>query len=251
MESKNYLYDVVDEIQANIKAKNIDFFNEAGIEITNLEDLKIEIAPIDDGKESSESEMKFLELLQSFENTEAVTDIIRAELQSKSSFNHRIIFYYKDVEKGKLFSKKVMEYINTNSYFDELIKIYRENATTRISENRILLQQVDELISNYAEQMTQKNVLSGNDKIVLDNQERIDITGLFNLKKSLIKDIESKKIELKEKTDVIRVINFGKPQEIKKTFFEKTIIIIPLLLLLGFLLMSVLKYLNNKAKTII
>lgn len=251
MESKNYLYDVVDEIQANIKANNVVFFKEIGVNVDNLDGLKIEIAPLDDNKDSSKSEMKFLELLQSFENTEAVADIVRAELQNKTSFNHRITFFYKDVNKGRIFAEKVMEYINSNEYFDGLIEVYRANAQTRIEENQALLKQVDELITNYSEQMTKKDALSGTERIVLDNQERINITGLFNLKNNLIRDIESKKLELRQRTDAIKVINFGKTQEVQKAVFSKTIVMIPSILLSGFFIISVLIYLNKKAKEIL
>ncbi|MDT0606251.1 hypothetical protein [Croceitalea rosinachiae] len=250
MESKNYLYDVINEVQSNIRAKNLDFFRSIGIEMDNLDGLKVEIAPIDDGKVSSESEMKFLELLQSFENTDAVTDIVRAELQNKSSFNHRITFFYKNAENGKIFAQKVMEYINSNDYFGGLIEIYRENAQTRITENKALLKQVDELISNYSKQMAQKGVLSGSERIVLDNQERINITGLFTLKNNLIKDIEAKKIELKQRTEAIKLLNFGRSQEVQKSVFGKTIVLIPLTLLAGFFIASVLIFLNKKSKEI-
>jgi len=251
MESKNYLYDVVDEIQGNIKAKNFNFFKEIGIELDDLKGLKIDIKPIDDDKESSENEIRFLELLQSFENTDAVADIVRGELQNKTSFNHRITFYYKDVKKGKFFSEKVMAYINSNTYFDGLIEIYRKNATSRIEENKTLLEQVDQLISNYADQMTQKDAISGTDRIVLDNQERVNITGLFSLKNNLIRDIESKNLELNQRTDAIKVINFGKPQEVQKTVFKNSKVLIPSLLLSGFFLFSFLAYLDKKAKDLV
>ncbi|MFD2588030.1 hypothetical protein ACFSQJ_13880 [Croceitalea marina] len=251
MESKNYLYDVVDEIQANIEAENFSFFQEIGVEIEDLKGFEISIAPIDDGKKSSESEMKFLELLQSFENTEAVADIVRAELQNKSSFNHRITFFYKDAEKGKAFAGKVMTYINSNEYFDDIVEIYRENAESRIEENKSLLKQVDELISNYAKKMTQSDNISGTDRIVLDNEERMDITGLFNLKNSLIKDIESKKLELTERTEAIKVINFGKSQEVQKIIYEEITVFSPLILLGVFFIFSMIKYLNNKVRDIL
>ncbi|MEO0527597.1 MAG: hypothetical protein AAFZ89_10240, partial [Bacteroidota bacterium] len=41
METKNYLYDVVNEIQANIKAKNNKFFEAIGINTENLKGLEI------------------------------------------------------------------------------------------------------------------------------------------------------------------------------------------------------------------
>lgn len=246
IESKNYLYDVVDEIQANIKSKNIEFFNDIGLPVDNLEGFEISIGPVDDGKVTSESEMKFLELLQNFD-AESVAGIVRAELQNKTSYTHRITFNYSKANNGQLFAEKVMDYINSNEYFDGLIEIYRENATSRIEENKKLLKQVDEIIVNYSKTIAQNNSSSSTDRIVLDNQERIDITGLLKLKSFLIKEIESKKIELKNRTEIIRVVNFGKTQEDRKSFFGKEVILIPLILLGLFFLYSFLKYLNRKS----
>ena len=76
LESKNYLYDVIDEIQANIKSKNLDFFKELGLSLEDVDYFSISIASVDDGKKSSENEMKFLKLLQSIENTNAIEDIL-------------------------------------------------------------------------------------------------------------------------------------------------------------------------------
>ncbi|MBD0779704.1 hypothetical protein HPE56_18025 [Maribacter sp. ANRC-HE7] len=250
LESKNYLYDVINEIQANLKAKDTVFFSAMGVHLTNFDGLEITINPVDENRVSSESEMKYLELLQSFENTESIADIVRAELQNKSSFNHRITFYFNDTKVGQQLAKGVMEYINTNEYFDGLITVYRENATSRIEENKQLLQQVDEIITNYAKKIAKNDGVKGNDRIVLDNQETVNITGLFDLKNSLIKDIESKKLELTERTDPIKIINFGKPQEVIKTFFGKNIILIPLILIGLFFLGSFLKFLNKKAYNI-
>ena len=173
MGSKNYLYDIVAEIQANIKSKNIEFFNDIGLPVDNLEGFEISIGPVDDGKVTSESEMKFLELLQNFD-AESVAGIVRAELQNKTSYTHRITFNYSKANNGQLFAEKVMDYINSNEYFDGLIEIYRENATSRIEENKKLLKQVDEIIVNYSKTIAQNNSSSGTDRIVLDNQERID-----------------------------------------------------------------------------
>ncbi len=250
MDSKNYLYDVIDEIQANIKSKNTAFFESIGIKNIDYSGLDITISRVT-GDSNSESDKQYLELLQSFDDTEAIADIVRAELQNKSSYNHRISFFYKDAELGEDFSKKVMQYINNNTYFDGLLDIYRANASSRIEQNMRLLNQVDEIIANYSNKIKQRDDSLGNDRIVLDNQETVDITGLFDLKNSLIEDIESKKIELEQRTEAVRVINFGKTQQITKSFFGKNIVIIPLLLVGLFFLLSILKYLNRKSKEIL
>ncbi|MGB5820722.1 MAG: hypothetical protein WBG90_14650 [Saonia sp.] len=247
MESKNYLYDAVDEIQANIKSKNTAFFKDLGIEIENFKGFEIAIAPANDGSKGSQDEIEYLELLQSFGNTIGIQDIVRAELLNKSSLNHRITIYYKDANKGQEFARKIMAYINDNAYFDELVEVYRANAVSRIAENKVLLQQVDGIIANYSKKMAQEDAKIGNDRIVLDNQEQIDITGLFTYKNNLIRDIEIKKLELQEQKEAISVINFGRPQQVQKSFFGKHIILLPSILIGLFFLVSIVKYLNKKA----
>ncbi len=65
--------------------------------LKKLKDFEIEVAPVSGGnKENLETEMKYLELLQSFENSGAISDIVRAEILDKSSMDQRITFYYKD-----------------------------------------------------------------------------------------------------------------------------------------------------------
>ena len=246
MDSKNYLYDVVNEIQANLKNKDSVFFKSIGVESTNFKGLEISIDKVKN-EEGDESDSKYLELLQSFENTDAISDIVRAELQNKSSYNHRITFLYKDELIGKDFAEKVMTYINENSYFQGLITVYRTNAISRITENKELLKQVDEIISNYSKNIGKTNTSDSNERIVLDNKETVNITGLFQLKNTLIEDIERKKIELEDRTEVIKVINFGKSQPIQKSTFSKWIISLPLLLIALFFLASLLKFLNRKA----
>ncbi|WP_394974407.1 hypothetical protein [uncultured Croceitalea sp.] len=249
LESKNYLYDVVDEIQANIKAKDTTFFKSIGIENIDFRGLKVQISRVE-GSSNSENDTKYLELLQSFENTEAISDILRAELQNKSSFNHRVTFCYEDSAFGQSFAKAIIDYLNTNEYFEGLTAIYKTNAESRIEENKILLKQVDNLIANYSKKMVQEDELSGNQRIVLDNQEKLNITGLFNLKNDLIKDIEAKNIELQKQTDPIKVINFGKTQVVQKSVFGQSLVLVPLVLLGIFFLISTIKYLNTKAAEI-
>jgi hypothetical protein len=249
MESKNYLYDVISEIQSNILAKDTLFFNSVGINEIDFTGLEVTINKVvEEG--STEGDLQYLELLQSFENIDAISDIVRAELQNKSSFNHRITFFYKNVEKGSDFANKIMSYINSNKYFDGLLKVYRSNASNRIEQNQILLNQVDEIIKNYTNTLASKNESSLGERIILDNQEQVNIADLFEYKNLLIRDIETKKIELEERTNPVALINFGKSQQVQKSFFAKKIFLVPSILLGLFFTFSLLRYLNKKSKLI-
>lgn len=249
IESKNYLYDVINEIQANIDSKNTEFFNSLGIEEVDFSGLEITVnRVVEEG--TSDKDMQYLELLQSFENTDAIADIVRAELENKSSFNHRITFFYKNKELGIQFANKVMEYINSSKYFDEVLFISRNNAKGRIKQNELLLEQVDKIITNYTNNLASKNKTASSERIVLDNQEQVNIADLFEYKNLLIRDIENKKLELVEQTQPIRIINFGKSHEVQKSFFGKNLVLVPSILMGLFLLITLLLYLNKKSKAL-
>lgn len=250
LDSKNYLYDVIYEIEANIKAKDTAFFENAGILVPDFNGLEVTINRLNSGS-NTESDEQYLELLKSFEDTDAIADIVRAELQNKNSYNHRITFYYKNKEQGRKFAESVLRYINTNDYFKNLISVYMENSLSRIEENKQVLKQLDEIILNYSKKIAQPDSFAGNDRIVMDNKETVNITGLFSLKNSLIEDIEKKKIEIEQRTAIIRTINFGKTQPVNKSFFGKKIVFIPLVLLGLFFLVTIIKYLNKKASEIV
>ena len=71
---------------------------------------------------------------------------------------------------------------------------------------------------------------------------------LFELKNSLIRDIEAKKLELKTRENAIKIINFGKPQEVIISFFGEIVVLLPIILVAGFFLWSILKYFNRKSQ---
>ncbi|RRQ50027.1 hypothetical protein DZC72_05465 [Maribacter algicola] len=247
LNSKNYLYDVIDELQSNIAAKDTSFFQSIGIMDIDFSGLEITVGKAME-EVTSETDMQYLELLQNFENTNAIADLLRAELEDKSSFSHRITFYYKNKEKGSEFAKKVMDYINSNSYFDDVLQITRNNAENRIEQNQVLLEQVDRIVTNYTNNLASGNNPISSERIILDNQEQVNIADLFQYKNILIRDIEAKKLELAEQLQPISIINFGKPQIVRKSFFGKNIVLVPIVFILFFFLISFLRYLNRKAK---
>ncbi|MEM6738073.1 MAG: hypothetical protein AAF620_18595 [Bacteroidota bacterium] len=246
LDSENYLYDVVGEIQGNIKAKDTAFFKGLGVPTNNIGQYKIEVEPIEVEKKRKGD----LELFEKFKDNPNFSSIIRNELQKNSTSNHRITFTFKNVEEGQVFAQKIMKYINSAEFFQQLVEISNENARTRIKQNELLIEQIDILISNYTKSIgTDKSQLMDN-KISLDNQEPMDITGLFQLKNQLIQNTAQRKIELQEQQNPINILNFGKSQEVIKPFFGKKLVLIPLTFIGVFFLFELVFFINRKALTL-
>ena len=134
IESKDYLYDVVAEIQANVKAKNHAFFDTLDIDIESLKGFDVTVESLGNKKNKLEDELKYLELLKGLDISGTISDVVRNEILSRNSLNHKITFFYNNGTKGHEAANKLMEYINSNPYFNELIAIYVDNAKNRIVE---------------------------------------------------------------------------------------------------------------------
>ena len=250
LESKNYLYDVVAELQANVRAKDTFFLQSLGIDVDKLVDFDIQVTPVKgDNKENLEKDMKYLELLQGFENSEAISELVRAEILDKNSKDERITFYYKDPASGDTYARIFIEYINSNPFYKEVVRTYIENAQNRIAQNDSLLKQIDILITNYSKKMlAENNSVEG--QITLNNEQQLNVPQLFSLKNQLIRDTEAKKLELEGRKEAITIINFGKPQKVLKPLYKKNLFLFPLLFIGIFFMIAFIKYLNKKAMEI-
>lgn len=251
-DSKDYLYNVVEEIEANLNVKDTAFFRELGIVVSELESLQIKIEPIqiaEEGEENQENDMKYLETLQNFKEEAFVLEAVKAEIQKKSNMNHRITFFYKNSLPGRAATLKLMDYIESNNYFSELKKVYNENALSKIERNNELIDQIDSLISGFSKNLLNKT-RADQGTLVLDNEKGLDITGLLALKNSLIKEVQLKKLEIVEQKEVVNIINFGKTQKVKVPLYAQGVTVIPLILLTFFFIFSILRYLNRKANEI-
>lgn len=250
LESKDYLYDVIAEIESNIKDKNPTFLSRLDITEADLKGFEISIAAVKkEEAENNEKQLEYLEVLQKFQNTDLIADVIREELLKKTELNHRITFTYKNPN-GEEIARKLLDYINSNGYFTELLSVQKENSRERIEKSEVLISQIDTIIQSYSKNLNKQGSPLETGKLVLQNEERLNVTGLITLKTELIEDIEEKKMELKQLNGPISVINFGNPHEVSTAFFGKKITVLPMIFLGIFFLLSFLKYLNRKASEI-
>ncbi|MEO0506204.1 MAG: hypothetical protein AAF090_08640 [Bacteroidota bacterium] len=247
LDSENYLYDVVAEIQSNIKSRDTAFFSSLGIQGMEISQFMISVSPIETDN-SSKNDMEYLELLEKFQDNSQFSDVIRTEITKQSALNHRIEFLFKDAKQGIEFAQKVMSYINSSDYFKQLIAISTSNAKTRLKENDVLIKQIDSLILGYTKNLEKNNAGVPEGRLLLDKEESLDITGLLQLKTNLIRNSAQQKVELQKGKEIINVLNFGKPQQVVKSFFGKRLVLLPLILLGIYFAGLFFSFLSKKAK---
>jgi len=217
-ESTDYLEDVVAEIETNIITKNDAFFKLLGVTAKDADGFEIALEAISDEEGESEekikNQMRYLEALNNF--------------------------------KDQGFAK-IIEYINTNEYFNEVKKVYSMNAKSRIDNNNKLINQIDDVVANYSSSLRPSSGLLSN-KTVYSEKEPLNVQALLNLKTKLISDIEEKNLELNQQSNIVSILNYGKTQQVRKPFFDDRTFKIPFVLVMGFLSYCFIRYLNTKSK---
>ena len=247
LDSKDYLYDVINEIKSNIQSKDAEFIKEIGVQASDLEGFEVLIEPLE-AASTTKDDLKYLEVLQKFENNEKVGDIVRAQLADKEKFNHRIVFHYEEAASGKEVSMKLIDYINDNPYYLEMVSIARDNAMERLKEHEKLLVQINELITIYTRKLSTEDSNSGVTQISLQAEEQPNISDLIVRKAAVMRDMENKRLEIKQLEMPIKVINFGKTQAVQKSFFGENVVLFPTILVILFLFFDSIRYLNKRSK---
>ena len=254
-DSKEYLYEVVGEIQSKLTASDTTFFKSLGLKVEDLRGFSVKISPVeneDENIDNTKRDTDYLKVLQDYKENEFVIDAVRLEILKKIIFTHRITFNFKNLEKGEESSRILLNYINSNPYYYELHKVYRKNAESRIQNNNELITQIDNLIEKYASRLDKGNYLEHKQPSVLfDGDEPLDATGLLTFKNKLIQEIEESQIRLAELENPISVINFGKARKIETRFFTNATTLVPLTFIILFFLWIFFQYLNRKSNELI
>lgn len=249
LESKHYLYDAVEELNGKIKSKDSVFFETLDIQPEQIDMFQITVEDlVSRSVKEKEADMKYLEVLEKIQGSAAVNELIRNFLSDQNILDQRITFSYKNVETGPEVARKLLNYLNNNSYYRELLNVYNGNATARISQNTAIIEQLDDIIRKYAEGM---NSPRSEGQLILAEEDEMNIADLFALKNSLIAQTELKRIEIEERKAPLSIINFGNPQPIKKPLFGKSIFLVPFVLIALFVLRDIIRYLNRKSNELL
>jgi hypothetical protein len=253
VDSEGYLIDKINEISRNIESEDSIYFSELGIPLDELviEGVELEPMGVRPKKAEFEQEMMFFELLERFKDQGYISELVKSEITKKSSLDQRIVFTVGGTfSEAELQTQRILDVINDNEYYNELVDIFNRNAETRIETNSRLVEQIDQIIAGYTNQLSEKKSLEAG-QVVLDQEEKLDITGLLALKNRIIEDTEGKLVELERRDAPVSIIYNGKIKKRKRPLFESNYFIGPAFLLGLFFLWHILKYLNKEHSRLI
>ncbi|SFR36471.1 hypothetical protein SAMN04490243_1140 [Robiginitalea myxolifaciens] len=247
LDSRNYLYTAVQEARANLKSGDSAFYASLELSTSDRDALDFELSTIPEATgPKTNQDMKYLQLLQDFGGGTEAPEIIRAELRRHTPLEFLLRFEFGDPVKGTRIAEGIVDYINENPYYTELVNTVRTNARERIAFSDSLLMETDELLRNFNEKMLRSDS-DGSARLVLDGEQDLNIAEILEIKRGLQRDIEIKNLELSKIQSGISVISFGRAHRVEKSLLERRMVLFPLLLLSLFLFFRLLQYLNQKA----
>jgi hypothetical protein len=233
----NYVYDAVSLINQKIETNDLDFFNEMGLSNEELSLFELTITPIVSLQEIIKNEnFKANEINALFENLN-FDDNLSMTNSFISNYNyHSLTCSFSSLADSQSVNK-VIDFLNTNPLFTEL-KLRKINSITdRIRTNETTIQQIDNIILKYTNDLSATLPKS---QLYIDNKD-IRPNELISTKIELLKEIETLKEEKIYSNDTVVVINNSNLLVENKSIKDNKIVYYPLILCFIFILGQITK----------
>jgi hypothetical protein len=226
--SNEYLYKKIEQIDTKLREEDEAFFKELGIK--NYEDVisvEIEAFPAIYSFVNNRDQQNNFELIKLMAEDGDIDKIMKDELTSKNYYHHKISIQTKGMFKKEEFITPVLNYLNSNSYFEVQQKVYQKNLVDKITLNDSLINQIDKLIvllssnnSSGTISISEKNsipeLVEKKDRLISEKQYLLTNENIFDM-------------IIKEESSIINIRDY-------KPLLLNNKILFPLILILVFLI---------------
>ena len=226
--SNEYLYEKVNLISLKLKEKDEAFFKAMGI--SNIKDFSsIEIQPINGiynfiNSDSQKNNFDFVKLMAEDGDVEK---IIKDNVTSKNYYLHGINIKTTIAYDKKDLIDPILNYLQQTEYFTKLQKVYQSNLLAKIEANKLLITQIDQIVSSLSQS-------KGNGGVTIS--ENSGLSELIQKKDGLIYENQTLSIHKLEYDKVIKDQNISINKMNTKGVNNKMKIILPFLFVLIYLL---------------
>lgn len=234
--STDYLYTKIDLLDSKIKNRDTVFLKSIGIQ--NPQNIiKIEINPIVDIYNLVNYNQKNATTITNTQNFELVkllaedgdiNKVIKDKATSKNYFWHTINLVTKGFATDENTIKPILDFLNSNSYFDKIKKINIENINVNIKKDEEMILQINTLLDKFSTASGQKS-----DKLVFYN-ENTELNEVLKTKQALVYGIGTQKEQLVDYDNIIKnnssILNIKNTESVN----GKLKFVLPLLFIFGF-----------------
>ena len=152
LSSVDYLYNKIDLLSSKLKENDKVFFKSIGVNSEIISSIEIEpiidvYSFINDSKPvvNVQNTQNF-ELVKLLSESGDINKVIKDKTTSKNYPNHLIHILTTDQIKNEEIVKPILNFLNTDEYLNQLLKISRENINIKIKKNEQIIAQTDSLL---------------------------------------------------------------------------------------------------------
>ena len=226
--SNEYLYDKINLISLKLKEKDDAFFTKIGIK--NIKDfISIEIEPVNGIYNfiNSESQKNNFELVKLMAEDGDLEKIIEDQTTSKNYYLHGINIKTAIAYQQKDLIDPLLNFLQQSEYFIKLQKIQQNNLEEKLTSNKLLITQIDQIILSLSQNKTGSSV---------SISENTGINDLIQKKDNLIFENQKLATNRLEFEKIIKDQNIIGNQMNNKGVNNKMKFILPILFVLFYLL---------------
>ena len=226
--SNEYLYDKINLISLKLKEKDEAFFTKIGIK--NIKDfISIEIEPVNGIYNfiNSESQKNNFELVKLMAEDGDIEKIIEDETTSKNYYWHGINIKTAIAYQQKDLIDPLLNFLQQSEYFIKLQKIQQNNLEEKLTSNKLLITQIDQIILSLSQNKIGSSV---------SISENTGINDLIQKKDNLIFENQKLATNRLEFEKIIKDQNIIGNQMNNKGANNKMKFILPILFVLFYLL---------------
>lgn len=229
--STDYLYAKIDLLASKIAERDSVFLKSAGInKFKNLRSIKIE--PVVDIYKLISSNDQNFELLALLAQNGDLKTVVKETTTSKNYNFHTIIVNTAGKSNQNDIVKPLLQYLNTDSYYKDIQKLYVANIQQKIKVKEDIILQIDEIIESYS---VNKDIVSKNDNMIYYNDNN-QLDNIIKTKDTLSSAMAALKIEFFNSKKIINDTSIVLNIKDNKFINGKLKFIFPLLLIALFIL---------------
>ena len=138
--SNEYLYKKIEQVNTKLREDDAVFFKELGIK--NYEDIlsvEIEAYPAIYNFVNNKEEENNFELIKLMAEDGNIDKIMKDEITSKNYYHHKISIQTEGMFKKEEFIIPLLNYLNSNSYYETQQKITQKNLVDKLASNNSLI----------------------------------------------------------------------------------------------------------------
>lgn len=180
--SNEYLYKKIEQVDTKLREEDAAFFKALGIQnFKKVVEVEIEAYPAIYNFVNNKEEENNFELIKLMAEDGNIDKIMKDELTSKNYYHHKISIQTEGMFKKEEFIIPLLNYLNSNTYYETQQKITQKNLVDKLASNNSLITQIDQLImllsssnSSGTISISEKNsipeLVEKKDKLIQENQ---------------------------------------------------------------------------------